>query len=51
MADKDEEGTAGEPTPADPSSTSSAGAHALGHPESPRGDEVVEPTGSNLCSS
>ena len=51
MADKDEEGTAGEPTPADPSSTSSAGAHALGHPESPRGDEVVEPTGDELAAS
>jgi preprotein translocase subunit SecE len=51
VADKDEEGTAGEPTPADPSSTSSAGAHALGHPESPRGDEVVEPTGDELAAS
>lgn len=51
MADKDEEGTAGEPTPADPSSTSSAGAHALGHPESPRGDEVAEPTGDELAAS
>jgi len=51
VADKDEEGTAGEPTPADPSSTSSAGAHALGHPESPRGDEVAEPTGDELAAS
>lgn len=51
MADKDEEGTAGEPTPSDPSSTSSAGAHALGHPDSPRGDEVVEPTGDELAAS
>ena len=51
MADKDEEGAAGEPTPADPSSTSSAGAHALGHPESPRGEEVGEPTGDELAAS
>jgi len=51
VADKDEEGTAGEPTPADTSSTSSAGAHALGHPDSPRGDEVVEPSGDELAAS
>jgi preprotein translocase subunit SecE len=51
VADKDEEGTAPEPTPADPSSTSSAGAHALGHPESPRGEEVGEPTGDELAAS
>jgi preprotein translocase subunit SecE len=50
VADKDEEGTAGEPTPVDPS-TSSAGAHALGHPDSPRGDEVAEPTGDELAAS
>ena len=51
MADKDEEGTAGEPTPADTSSTSSAGAHAIGHPASPRGDEVAEPSGDELAAS
>jgi preprotein translocase subunit SecE len=51
VADKDEEGTAGEPTSADPSSTSSAGAHALGHPESTRGEEVGEPTGDELAAS
>ncbi len=50
MADKDEEGTAEEPTLAD-GSTPSSGAHALGHPGSPRGDEVVEPDGDELASS
>ena len=51
MADKEEEGTAGEPTPADQSSTSAAGSHALGHPGAPRGNEVVEPTGEDLAAS
>ncbi len=52
MADKEDEGTAAEPTPADQSSTSSpAGSHALGHPDAPRGNEVGEPTGDDLAAS
>jgi len=51
VADKEEEGTAGEPTPADQSSTSAAGSHALGHPGAARGNEVVEPTGEDLAAS
>lgn len=51
MADKEDEGTAAEPTPADQSSTSPAGSHALGHPDAPRGDKVGEPTGDDLAAS
>jgi preprotein translocase subunit SecE len=51
VTDKEDEGTAPEPTPADPSSTSPAGSHALGHPDAPRGDEVGEPTGDELAAS
>jgi preprotein translocase subunit SecE len=49
VADKDEEGTAQEPTLADGSTP--AGAHALGHPGSPRGDEVAEPSWDELAAS
>ncbi|WP_375423569.1 preprotein translocase subunit SecE [uncultured Friedmanniella sp.] len=49
MADKDEEGTAEEPTLADGST--SAGAHAVGHPGSPLSDEVAEPSGDELAAS
>jgi preprotein translocase subunit SecE len=51
VADKDEEGTAPEPTSPGSSSTSPAGSHALGHLGSPRGDEVVEPSGEELAAS
>ena len=51
MADKDEEGTAPEPTSTGSSSTSPSGSHALGHPGSPRGEEVGEPTGEELAAS
>ncbi|WP_375433539.1 preprotein translocase subunit SecE [uncultured Friedmanniella sp.] len=49
MADKEDEGTAEEPTLADGST--SAGAHALGHPDAPRDDEVAEPSGTDLAAS
>jgi preprotein translocase subunit SecE len=51
VADKDEEGTAEEPTLADGSTPASSGAHALGHPGSPLSDEVGEPSGDELAAS
>jgi preprotein translocase subunit SecE len=51
VADKDEEGTAEEPTLADGSTPASSGAHALGHPGSPLSDEVAEPDGDELAAS